>query len=650
MHPHDDAPFTLAKQQAQFADIIATRVIAQRLATEAQQGRAIVNAAASYPTARRVADQLTVSIVPKPGEWKAALDETFGVLNRLRETPPSQAEIDQQVAIVEESLRRSVDARQTENSSALADTFIRDVDQHDVTPTRAFYLKLFQAAKASLTPAVVAKAIDRQLAPDPRMILLSSTPIEGGDAAVVAALEKARTVAAASTEALRDVSLDQLKIDQTPGKVVSSNSVADLGIERVTFANGVELVYKQTPYEKGTIRLQVELGHGLHGRPANDPGLLWSSGALAGAGIGPFTPDELTRLTAGRQIGFSLQQSPDALTFGSRTDRQDAGDALKLIVGAITQMRYAQTPLTRMKDGFKASYQAYFAAPATVLQAFGAPYFHGGDTRFEALPSPDTVAGLTLEQFRAFWQEQLAQGPVKVIAVGDLDPDALVADVAKTLGALPPRPDVKPTAAELAVTAKWTGDDPVVLRHKGDPDQAAVARVYPTTGVLKDFPESVALDVAASVIQDRLTAQFRETQGGSYTPFADSTQSTELPDYGFVLAGAQLKLDLIDDFYATLDRIVADLAAKGPGADELARALSTKLAAYRRAQTNNLYWLGRVDDDLDDPRVLAAIRTLPDVIAKTDAAAVQAAVKHWLAGAKGAYDVEALPEGAKAPE
>ncbi|MBY8828067.1 M16 family metallopeptidase [Hephaestia mangrovi] len=649
MHPHDDAPFTIARQQAQFADFVATRIIAQRLATEAQQGKAIVNATANYPTARHVADQLTVSIVPKPGDWKAALDETFGVLNRLRETPPSQAEIDQQVAGIEEGLRKSVDMRQTENSPSLANTYIRDVDQHDVTPTRAFYLKLFQAAKASLTPDVVARAIDRQLAPDPRMILLSSTPVAGGDDAVVAALEAARKTAAAATEALRKVSLDELRIDETPGKVVSRRAIPDLGIQRVTFANGVELDYKQTPYEKGAIRLKVELGHGLYGRPVDDPGLLWSSAALTAAGFGPFTPDELTRLTAGRQIGFALQQAPDALTFTSHTDQQDAGDALKLITGAITQMRYAETPIDRMKNSFKATYQAYFAAPTTVLQAFGAPYFHGGDKRFEALPSPDTVGALTLDQFRAFWQAQLGQGPVKVVAVGDLDPDALVADVAKTLGALPPRPSAKPTAQELAVSARWTGKTPVILRHKGDPDQAAVGRVYPTTGVLKNFPESVALDVAASVIQDRLTSQFRETQGGSYTPFADSTQSSELPDYGFVLAAAQLRVERIGDFYKTLDSIIADLAAKGPTADELQRALSTKLSAYRRSQTNNVYWLGRVDDDLDDPRVLAAIRALPGTIEKVDAAAVKAAVQHWLAGAKHAYDVEALPQGVKAP-
>jgi zinc protease len=644
MHPHDDRPFTIAHQQDQYVQVVATAIINQRLQTAAQKGGAIVSAGASYDTARDVADQLSVSVVPKPGAWQAALDETFGVLNRLSATPPSAAEIAEQVTRIEEMTRKRIDARETETSPALADEFIRDVDQGDVSASPDFYLKLFETEKPALTPDAIAKSIREQLAPEPRLILLTSAAVDGGRPAVAAALAEARKTAASNVADLRPVSLDELKTPDTPGKVVSRGTIDDLGIERVRFANGVELDYKKTPFEKGAIRLQVEIGHGLYNRPPNDPGLLWSSGALAAAGIGPFTPDELTRLTAGRQIGFAIQQLPDALAMGSRTDQDDIADAMKLMVGALTQMDYAETPIDRLKNGYKATYQAYYSAPGSVLQAFGAPYFHGGDTRFQATPPPDAVDALTLAKFRAFWQQQLAQGPIKVIAVGDLDPDKLVAAVARTFGALPPRPDDKPTAAELAVTARWTGADPVILHHKGDPDQAAVAMVYPTTGVLEDVPESVALDIAASIIQDRLTEGFREKEGGTYTPFAESTQAADLPAYGFVLAGAQLRVERIGDFYTALDGIVADLAAKGPSADELERAVTTKMAAARRALTTNTYWTSRMSGDLDDPRYLAAVRSIQADIGKVDAAAVQAAVKRWLAGARDAYKVEALPE------
>ncbi|TPG41057.1 insulinase family protein [Sphingomonas koreensis] len=650
LRPHDESPFTVARQQAQFANFVATAIIGQRLATEAQQGKAIVNAAAGFPTARHVADQLTVSIVPRPGQWQAALDETFGVLNRLRATPPSQAEVDQQIASIEQGLKRSVEAQQTQVSPALANQYIGDVDQGDVTPKPDFYLTLFDASKPALTPAAIGKAINAQLAPDPRMLVLSPTAIDGGDAAAVTALEGARKVAGATNADLRKVSLDELKLPGAPGAVASSSTIADLGIERVRFRNGVELDFKKTAFEKDAIRLQVRIGHGVLNRAPNDPGLFWSSGALAAAGIGPFTPDELTRLTAGRQIGFGLQQSAEALVLGAQTNQADIGDAMKLMTGALTQMRYAETPLARLRDQFKATYQAYFSAPGTVLQAFGAPYFHGGDTRFRAMPPPAEVDALTLAAFRDFWQPQLAAGPIRIIAVGDLDRDKLIAAVAKTFGALPPRSDAKPTATQLAVDAAWHGDDPVILRHKGDADQAAVAQFYPTSGALTDLAASRALEIAGVIIQTRLTEGFREQQGGTYTPFAASSQSAELPDYGFVMAGAQLQLGRIHDFYAALDGIVDDLAKNGPDADELTRAVTTQVSALDRAQTDNGFWLGKLSGDLNDPRIVAAIRSQRSGLAAIDAKVVQAVAKKYLAGAADSFRIEALPEGVTPPK
>jgi zinc protease len=644
MHPHDNGPMTIARLQDQFIHDIASAIIASRLSTAAQQGQAIINAGAGYLRRRDIADQLIVSVQPKPGQWQAALDQTFGVLNRLRATPPAQAEVDEQIANIEEMERKSVDLRETETSSKLADEYMNDVDTGDVTPTRTFYLKAFEALKPAITPAAVAKSIAEQLAPDPRMLLLSPQPIAGGVPAAVAALTAARKTAAASNEALRKVSLDELKTPDTPGKITAASTIDDLGIHRVHFANGVELDYKQTDFEKGTIRIQVQIGHGLLNRAPNDPGLLWTSGALTAAGIGPFSPDELNRLVAGRQIGFAIQPLEDGLAMATRTNRDDVADALKLMVGGLTQLDYAQTPIDRLKNSFAASYQAVFASPGGVLQAFGAPYFHGGDTRFRQMPTPDEVKALTLPAFRSFWQNELAQGPIKIVAVGDLDPAQLTAAVARTFGALPPRPDDKPTAADLDVSAAWTGQTPIVLHHNGGADQAAVAMVYPTNGELADVPQSFALDVAAEIIRDRLTDDFREKQGGTYTPLVTSYQSTELPRFGDFLAGAQLDVDKIAPFYTTLNGIVADLAAHGPDADALDRAVKTEQAAVDRQTTDNGYWLGAMRGDLDDPRYLAAVRTAPTGYGKVDAAAVQAAVRAYLAHPKGAFRIEVLPQ------
>lgn len=642
--PHDETPFTIARQQRQFADIVALGVVNQRLAREARKAQSLVSASAGLDLQRHVEDRVTVGIVPAPGQDRAALDRTFAVLNQARSAPPAPADVDQQVAALRQALARAVPARQTATSASLATAFVNDVDTGDVTPDPQFYLDLFDAQRAALTPAAVGKDIARLLAPEPRLLLLSPTAFAGGDAAAAGWLASARTASAAREEAVRAVSLDELKQPGIPARVTSRSSIADLGIERVRFSNGVTLDYKKTPFEKDRIRVRAVVGNGLLGRAPGDPGLFWSDDALLDAGVGPFTADELTRLVASRQIGSTIGTDTHGVVVASGTSPADLADALRLMAAEVTQMRYAPAPVARLKDQYAATYQTVYSQPTSVLQAFGSAYFYGGDARFRAMPPLADVQALTLPAFERFWQGQLA-GPIRIEAVGDIDGAALERAVANSFGRLAARPTAPPAPASLDVRATPPAATPVVLHHRGAADQAAVARVFPTLGALRDVAASRALDVAAALIQTRLTEVFREQQAGTYSPFVSASQSKDLPDYGALIAGAQLGVDRIADFYAALDLIVADLAAHGPDADALARARATAVSGAQRQLSDNRYWMAVLDSPLDDPRNLAAVRTLVSGRQAVDGKAVQAAVSRYLAGPSRGFAVEVRPAG-----
>ncbi len=640
---HEEAPMTIARQQDQFLRWIAAAIVNRRLVTEARRGGPLIDAHAGLGESRHEVDLLAIGVTPRPGQVTPALDELFGVLNAAARTPPSRAEIDEVVAGYRRAFAQEVLGLETEITPALATGFVRDVDGNDVTATPRFYRDLFEAESKTLTPAIIGKAIATLLAPTPRLVELSPMPAPGGAPALLAQLTAARQVAGAGAAAIRAVSLGELKLPGSPALVASRTSIADLGIERVRFSNGVELRYKRTAFERDRVRVRVVVGHGLLGRDPGDPALFWSGGALGQSGLGPYTPDELTRLTAGRLIGFSIGSTLNGLVLAGATDAADLPDALKLMTGGLTRMRYEATPVARLKEGLLASYQTIYSQPGSVLGAFGAPFFYGGDLRFRGVPPQGEVAALTPEAFKAFWQPQLDAGPIRVEAVGDLDGPALERAVAETFGRLSPRAETPPTERQLAVRATSPGA-PVRLYHRGDPDQAAVARVYPTLGDLENLPEQRALGIAAAVIQTRLTEDFRETQGGTYSPFASHTQNDDLPHYGALIAGAQLRLARRADFYAALDRVVADLAANGPGADALARAKATQISALTRARSDNGYWLGVIDAHLDNPRDLDAVRTAIPGREAVDAAAVKAVVAKYLAGPGKGYEVEVVPE------
>jgi len=385
------------------------------------------------------------------------------------------------------------------------------------------------------------------------------------------------------------------------------------------------------------------VGHGLLGEPLGKPGLGWTASALLAAGIGPFTPDELARLSAGRRLTFSIQPGTEALMIGGSTNDRDIGDALKLMAGALTLPRYLPTPLARMRDAATASYQSIFSDPGSVYRNFAAPLLYGGDMRFRAMPPLAEIRAIALPEYRAYWDKRLGEGPIRVVAVGDFDRAALVDKVARTIGALPPRVDRKPDARQLDIRATPPAKSPVILRHSGDPTQAMIARIYPTQGFLEDIPTARALEVAAQIIETRLTEEFREQQGGTYSPFVDSSQSPVLPHHGLLRAGAQLQVGRIAEYGTALDAIITDLAAHGPNADAFERARATSVSAAERARSDNGYWIGVLRADLDDPKRLESIRSFVSSRAAVQAPAVQAVVRRYLAPPGSGFEIQVLP-------
>ncbi|URW74378.1 insulinase family protein [Sphingomonas donggukensis] len=627
--PHDDAVVTAERERADTLATIALRILNQRLDAEARTGGDMLGASVSRSQSRNLADQTTLSVSPRPDRLLPALVQAYRVVNRTLATPVDQAEIDQQTAGVGQALRRAADTSTTWSSATQADLFVGAVDSGDVAGPRAYYADLFAAQVPAITPAAVQSVLRTLFAPEPRLLVIARAPVPAGDAAK--ALTDARKAGGGAASALRTVTIDALSPPRAAGAIAGERRINDLGIERVTFANGVELDIKHTDYARDSIGIDVRIGHGLAGRRPGDAGLGWSSGVLAASGIAGFTAPELARFAAGRQVGFGVSPGTGALSLSGTTSRRDLDEALRVMLAGVLRPSIDPVALSQAKDGFKAVFATIRNRPGSVLQLVAAPALYGGDLRFRGLPAPGDVYGATVLGLRRYWTEQMAAGPVRIAIVGDVDRDAAIAAVARTFGALPPRTDVPPAAASLAISAMAAG--PIRATHAGDPDQAAVMLAWRTGGALADLKTARALLVAQALIQNRLTEEFRETEGGSYSPSVSGSAAPGFEDFGAVVASAQLRPERIADFAAAVTRIVADIAARGPDADALARARQTVVAAAERNRAGNAYWRAALGGDLDDPRQVESIRSYVEGRRVVDAAAVQAVVRRYLTAA-----------------
>jgi zinc protease len=215
--------------------------------------------------------------------------------------------------------------------------------------------------------------------------------------------------------------------------------------------------------------------------------------------------------------------------------------------------------------------------------------------------------------------------------------------VAATFGALPARPAPAPLPAAQRQTAfPPPNGAPVVLRHKGRADQALGFIAWPTTDFFADPQKARDTAVMGEVVNLRLIDDLREAQGATYSPQVTYNHSMVWPGYGFVSASVEIPPDKLDAFYADVRKIAADLAARPPSADELARAKTPRLDRIEKARVTNQYWLTELSGAQADPRRLDAIRAAVSGTERVSPADVQRAAALYLREDK-AWRLEVLP-------
>jgi zinc protease len=626
---HDDRPWTQARQQVADIRSVAVRILSRRFVRKVRDGASFTSGGAGFSETRHVLDTAAIAVQPKLGLWRQSLDESYGLLADAAAAPPGQDEIDREVAVIDDSFRAEIAAMPTARSSSLADLIVHAVDSGDVVADPSTYAHLFDVLKPRLTPANVGATMRTMFAGEPRALLTSPQPVAGAETALASALVAARTVKAAARARQKPVGLADLGAPGTPGRIVSRTTIADLGITRVRFANGVELDVKPTDFEKDRVLVAVTVGNGV---AALDPARLsptWTSGAIAQSGIGPWDADGLERALAGHRISLGFGASDQAFIWTGATNRAELGDQLRVLATAVREPHFDPAVLARQRGAIVDNYDSLYATPAGVFSAFAGQAIHRGDFRY-AQPSREQVASVGPDQFRAFWQPLFASGPRKLVIAGDVDLEAAIRAALATFGAAPTRPSPSPAPDRLAVLPPRAGTPDLLLEHRGDSGQMLVATIWSTTGSLADIAETRALNVAASIIGSRLYDRFREAEGGTYTPAVSSGQSSFFPSYGIFVAYSQIRAERLADFTRATREIAADLVKSGPTADELNRAVAPIVSGNERARRTNAYWYSLMANNLDDPRILDAARTGIIGYQALTAADVEKAAAHWL--------------------
>jgi zinc protease len=542
-----------------------------------------------------------ISLTCRADQWAAALSVADQELRRALEHGFQAPELKEVVADFRNSLEQAVKTAPTRHSDALADEIADSLVERNVFTTPADDLAVYGPALERVTVDDCVRALRETWSPAHRLVLVTgnakidpSTAAGASSAAaeqtIASVYEKSRATPVAAPDAISDAQWAYTNFG-APGKIAKREHVDDLDLTLVQFENGVRLNLKKTDFEANRIRLRVRIGTGQLTEPRDQPGLAnYTSQTFGAGGLGKHSSDDLRRILAGKTVGAGFGVATDAFIAGGSTNRGDLLLELQLVTAYLTDPGFRPEAARQARKGIDQLYLQLEHTPSGPFTLEVEKLIHGGDSRF-GLPPKDEMLKRSLAEAKAWLGPQLAHGAIELALVGDLDVDATIEAVAKTLGALPPR-EPRP-ALEALRQIKFPAPFARDYTISSEIPKGLVVTFWPTTDA-REIHRTRRLNLLGEVLTDRLRIKVREEMGDAYSPGAGSSPSDTFPGYGYMTANVTIDPPKARPIADLLVQIGNELAEKGVTDDELERAKKPVLTVLRESARTNQYWLDNV--------------------------------------------------------
>ena len=643
--PWHDKADTIVYNQGKMIDDLSLAIINRRLEARARAGASFLGAQTAAMNESRSLEGTYLAIKPTGDNWRGAIHDVRAVIADALARAPSQQEIAREAAEMNIAYVSQVEQRSLQPGGRLADEMVGALDIHETVTSPEGMLKVFRLTVPYATPeAVLAHTRHMFSGVAIRAVYVTPQAGEGDDAALAKALSEPVSADANARLADKQLTFADLPAIGPLGPEPKAVPAGLLEIERVDLGNGVTALLWPTRDDPGRVTVTVRFGGGYRAFGAGDaPYVLLGRLALVSAGEGKLGQEDLERIATGRKMGYDFAIGDAAFTFSADTRAEDLADQLYLFADKFAEPRWDAAPMLRAQALAKGDYDSYAASPQGVLGRDLRFLEHGRDPRY-ASPAPEELAAATPEGFRKLWEPILRQGPIEVEVFGDVTREAAIAALRKSFGALAPRSPLPAatTAAQLAFATPSA--EPLVLRHKGDANQAAALIVWPTGGGIAGIHEARQIEVLSQVFTNRLIEAMREKAGASYAPQVESDWPVDFTSGGTITALAQLQPEMAGQFFATADRIAKDLAAKPPGDDEMARVLGPLHEQIARAASASAFFMWQIEGGTQDPALIAAVPSVFKDYDAVTAEVIRQLAARYLLGGK-AWRLEVVPQG-----
>jgi zinc protease len=345
------------------------------------------------------------------------------------------------------------------------------------------------------------------------------------------------------------------------------------GLVRTTLENGLKVVLLED-HAAPVVALNVWVRVGSADELASEAGMAHVFEHMLFKGTERREVGEIARTVEAAGGHINAFTSFDMTVYHITMASRDAATGIDVLADAVLNSTFDETELAREKKVVLEEIRRGEDSPGRVLsQAIFGTAYREHPYRFPVIGTPESVLSFDREQMLDFHRRWYVPNNMTFVVVGDIDPEAVLSQIARAFGAARSRPDVAhPRSPEPDPSGTRAG----VVRR--DFEQTQVGLAFPITSF--SDPDAAYLDLLASILgggeSSRLYRNVKDRRqlvhgisSGAYTP----------ADPGLFFIDAVLEPERIEETLGAIADEVHRLRVLGPSEIELERARTNLLAS-----------------------------------------------------------------------
>jgi len=585
-----EKPDTLASQTLEIQKEAAGRILKHRLTrlletkdipfTESEAHSGIFLGRIGYGT---------ISARTDPGKWQRALAVIEQELRQALEFGFTGPEIKRVQKEMLAGLDAAVLTSVTRDSQKLAAQIVRNLNGNKVVMSpqqeKAVFAPVIEKMKAEELHAALQGVWNHKA----RLIqVVGNTSLSGNDPRLQ--IEDAYKQAVAQKVDRPVVGAElvfpylQLAAEPSPAQ---EQPLSEVEGERIRFANGVVVNFKETRFKENEVQVVAHFGYGKQTEPI--PGLaLLAERVVNESGTGKLSKSDLERVLAGSTIKLDFKVGESSFIWKGSAVGKDLELLLQLLQARLVDPAVREDAYTLAMQGFKQMYEQMNSDVNGVMQLSGESFLAGGNTAF-GLPIWSEFAMLKPDQIRTWMDSALLSGGLEVSLVGDFDLNRVRELARMYLAPLPQREQGKAAVEKISFPAGQT----LRLTAPSSIDKAMLVVAWPTADFW-NIERTRGLYLLTEVFADRLRKVIREKLGATYSPQVINQPSRTYPEYGVLRTQLIVDPVQIEAVRKEVALVAEDLWKSGVTAEELVRARLPLLTSLKDMVRSNGYWLNSV--------------------------------------------------------